>query len=260
MKRIVAILWLLALCTSAPAVVAVDGTTATQTNVNAVTTMTISNLTVGAGTNRALLVHLGFTGSTTPAGLTVVWDPTGANQTMTAIPGTNSGTNGALSQAVVLYGLVNPASGNKNLVVTWTGSTEAHATAISFTGVMQTSVAAAFPNGNVVSNLSAVAPPAQVTITSATGNIVTAVAVQNVANFGGAAGSGGTIIANANTGGPAQQLASSYYPGASSVVAGVTWSGSTAPWIASGSDVAQFVAPPPGGNATMPLTGVGVGE
>lgn len=258
--RLISILaLLLALCLPAAAVVAVDGTTAVQTNVNGVTTMTISNLTVGSGANRALIVHIGFVSAALPAGLTVTWDSGGSNQTMTAIPGTNSGTNGALTQSVVLYGLLNPTSGNKNLVVSWTGSLEAHGTAISFTGVDQTSIAVAFPNGNFVSNTGApVAPPAQVVITSAVGNIVTAVAVQNVALFGGAAGTGGTIISNANTTGPNQQLGSVYYPGAASVTAGLTWSGSNSSWIAVGTDVkATGGGGGGGGDKSLMMLGVG---
>jgi hypothetical protein len=151
--------------------VAFDAKTATGTSVNGVNTLTVSNMTVGSISNGALLLLLnngdGATGF--PSGLTATWDSGGTNQSMTQVPGTlvSSGYGGTSA----LYGVLAPTSGNKSLVVSWTGNHEMHAQCISFSGVDQTSVAVAFPHGTVNSGT---ANPATVTVTTANGNAVVA--------------------------------------------------------------------------------------
>lgn len=210
---------------------AVDATTATGTSVNNVATMTVSNMTVGTGSNRALCVQLWFSNSTLPTGLTVTWDSGGTNQAMTAISGTTAANSG-ITGTSVLYGLVAPTSGNKSLVISWTGNTEAHATAVSFTGVNQTNVATAFPNGTNVVDTTPVTSPITITITSQTGDITVAAFAQNVSVYGAVSG---TTIAEDDTG-PNLAVVSSYASGASTVTMTAAFTG-TSGLIASACDV-----------------------
>lgn len=213
--------------------VAFDAKTATVTSVNGVATLTVSNLTVGSGSNRALIVQLWFSNLIVPAGLTVTWDSGGTNQAMSAIAGTTTGTNAVLSGASVLYGLVAPTSGNKNLVVSWTGNLEAHATAVSFTGVDQTGGATSFANGNITNVTTLTAGPISITTTSATGNMVVCAFSQNQNNF---TANTGTQIAVDNASGPNLAVISSYTNGAASVTSTATFAGTSAQ-IASSVDV-----------------------
>ena len=106
-----------------------------------------------------------------PAGLTVVWDPTGANQAMTQITNAVSGS-GTSNIRLLMFGLVNPASGSKTCTASWSSSTpEAHLNLAAFTGVNQANVATAFPNGVGVEAASATVSQ---NITSAVGNMVAA--------------------------------------------------------------------------------------
>ena len=67
---------------------------------------------------------------------------------MTAISGTDTGTNGAISGASSMFGLIAPTSGNHTLACTWSTAAQImQVAAVSFTGVNQTSVAVAFPHG-----------------------------------------------------------------------------------------------------------------
>ena len=66
----------------------------------------------------------------------------------------------------VIFGLRAPVSGNKTLTITWTGSAEVFAAAISFANVNQTSDGAAFPHTASGQNAATVA------LASATGHMV----------------------------------------------------------------------------------------
>src|SRR5688572_30737910 len=72
-----------------------------------------TGLTIAAGTDRALIAQI-TTSSQLETITGVVWDPAGANQPMTLI-----GTAEAVGDIgeCWLYGLVNPATGNKTLRV-----------------------------------------------------------------------------------------------------------------------------------------------
>jgi hypothetical protein len=222
--------------------VAADAHTAAVTEVAAAATMTITNLTTSAAAN-GIAVHLvcGSQGTAFPAGLTVTWDPTGANQAFTQIAGTlfadsNDTTVGAI------YGLIAPASsGNKNIVISWTGNNEMHATAASFTGVNQTSIAAAFPNGT--NNTAATGTTATVTPTSATGDIATACFSQNVGNF---TVTNGTTIALSNVG-PNSGIASNFIAGPTTALTATI--STSARWNAYGCDIAAAAAAVASGEA-----------
>lgn len=130
------------------------------------TTFDFTNLTVGSGTNRALVVQLQF--GTNPGTISVAnWDQTGTPQALTEIPNTAADSAGGVSTR--LFGLVNPTSGNKTLRFTWTTDTEIFVNAVSWTGVDQTGGATSFPNGTNATGNSA---SASVTVTSAVGNAV----------------------------------------------------------------------------------------
>ena len=138
----------------------------TEQHVTGTTSATYTGITVGSGLDRALVVSLNFgiVGGTPPTGISVVWDSGGTNQAMTQIV---SGANAA-GQAE-LWGLVNPASGNKTLAVSWTNNAECFVVAVSFTEVLQTGGAVTFPN-SAVQNVSATDP--KITITSASRHMV----------------------------------------------------------------------------------------
>lgn len=196
------------------------------------TTLTISSQTVGAGSGRGLLVTLLFGSSTAPTGLACTWDVGGTNQAMTAISGTLAQNGGATATSEI-FGLLAPTSGNKTLTCSWTGSTEAHAASISFTGVNQTNFATAFPNGASAFQGSSVAGPASVPVTSATGHQVVAVFGQACAVWGTVSG---TQFGLDVTTGPNLGVVSAYNSGAATVTMSAAFTG-TCTWNASGTDV-----------------------
>lgn len=116
---------------------------AKNTTVAAATDVTasISGLTVGSGANRALIGFLGLSPGSTA--VTMVWDPTGANQPLTLIGSDVSSDNLA---KIYMFGLVAPASGNKILKADWTTTSGFFLDAISFAGVDQTGGATSFPH------------------------------------------------------------------------------------------------------------------
>ena len=139
MKHLLAIFLSFLISPLAEAAVAFDsvGTAADTSG----TAASATNMTVGTGSNRAIVAQV--TWFAAPTGITVTWDPAGANQALTLIKAyTNS--NG---QMTALYGLVNPTSGtNKSLTANWTGSTECIIQGVSWTGVNQSGGTTSFPN------------------------------------------------------------------------------------------------------------------
>jgi hypothetical protein len=138
-----------------------------------------------------------------------------------------------MTEVAALYGLLAPASGNKTLTVSWTGNNEMHASALSFTGVDQTSIAVAFPHGTTATHTTATASPTSVTITSASGNMVVACHAQNVSAWGVISG---TQLAKDDTTGPNIGVVSNYNNGAATVTMTAAFTG-TAAWDAIGCDV-----------------------
>jgi hypothetical protein len=107
------------------------------------TSATYTGITVGSGTNRALVIMVSWgTGGTAPASRSVVWDSGGSNQTMTEIGYIN---NVSVTTQVGLYGLVNPVAGNKTCAVSWTNSAESFVVGIGFTNVNQNGGSVSFP-------------------------------------------------------------------------------------------------------------------
>lgn len=154
--------------------VAFDAKQVAQVHTSGATSLDATNLTVGSGSNRVLLVYLAFATTTTlPTAVTVTWDNGGTNQAATLIVTADSAVGvGGASERLQLYGLVNPIAGNKTLHVAWTNSVELFLESASFTGADQTGGATTFAHNN---SASGTGTSASVTITSATGNIATAV-------------------------------------------------------------------------------------
>ena len=140
--------------------VAFDAKSTTTVNGTGTST-TLTTLTVGSGANRALIVELAI--GTAATSISVKWDVAGANQTCTLI---KSAVNGSTAKAE-LYGLVAPASGNKIVTVSWTGSAEFNVSAFAVTGADQTGGVTTFPHSTSASGTGS----PTITITSAVGNM-----------------------------------------------------------------------------------------
>jgi len=143
--------------------VALDANATTDVTGGGVSTLDLTTLTVGSGSNRALVAQVTFNVKTVSA-ITVKWDPASTNQTVALIKTANgTGSDGRAD----LYGLVAPTSGNKTLRVSWTTASDIVMNAVAWTGVDQTGGVTSFPNSTSATGTS-VTP--SVTITSAVGN------------------------------------------------------------------------------------------
>jgi|SRR5882724_215259 len=149
--------------------VTVDVTGTVLVGASSVTSINYTGITVGAGSNRALIVTLGLGNTALTSGWTATWDSGGTNQAMTLLK-SQTHTSGANNDAGVIFGLRNPTSGLKTLALSWTTAQFPTVEAISFNGVDQTSDAAAFPNA--ISNNTAT-----INVASAVGNIPVSLAV-----------------------------------------------------------------------------------
>lgn len=142
-----------------------DANASASVTANAVTSITTSNLTVGAGANRALKVQVIWSG--TVASPAMNWDQLGTPQALAAIPGAGA-TN---TCRVEEWGLVAPTSGAKQLSVSWTTARDVYVNQFSYAGVDQGGGATSFPNG---AGATAATQPT-IAITSNTSNHVSAV-------------------------------------------------------------------------------------
>jgi len=148
---------------------------ADTTGAAAVSFSNSADLTVGTGTNRALIVLIAWS-STAPTGISITWD----GVALSAVAGASSVNSTAGNTKI--YGLVNPNSGTKTLAGSWTGSRDFYVAAIAYTGVEQSSAANAFTSGSFANGGSA---SADITINPAFGD--TALDDANVAIMGAAA-------------------------------------------------------------------------
>lgn len=133
----------------------------TQFTANPGTSLSDTSLTIGSGTNRALLLLLSR--SNNEASLTCTW----GGVSLTKLANVSNG----FDETTEIWGLLNPASGAQTLAVTWLNPQACCAAGISFTGVEQSSLAAAFTNAN---NSVGATGPATLTITSAVGDFAVA--------------------------------------------------------------------------------------
>lgn len=195
-------------------------------------TGTNSTLTIGSGSNRALIVCASYMLKPTTSG--VVWDAASANQAMTLIA---SKLNG--SQYVEIWGLVNPVSGNKIITLTGTAPSGGYTgfgclfSGASFKNVNQSGGTTSFANAVTASGNSNPTAPS-ITVTSSV-NDMSIGAVS--AGDGGSALSSPTQTTIFNTryaGG--LNGAASYAAGASSATHGWTLSANVV-WSTAGCDI-----------------------
>lgn len=151
------------------AAVAIDATGTSQgtTTNTPITTFNYTGITVGAGSNRALIIVVTINDSTLspPTGVSATWDSGVTNQAMTLLVSNADVPDN--NNPVFIFGLRNPASGNKTLNISWTNSNTIALNAISFTGVDQTSDGTAFPHTATSNNAGGAL---SIAVTSAVGN------------------------------------------------------------------------------------------
>lgn len=133
----------------------------TQFTTDSGTLLSDTSLTVGTGSNRALLVLISRSGNDPT--LTCTWGGTTLTQVASSVNG--------FDEITEIWGLLNPASGAQVLAITWLNNQAACASGISFTGVEPSSLAAALTG---VQNNTGATGPATCTIPSAVGDIVVA--------------------------------------------------------------------------------------
>lgn len=167
MKRLISIL--LCLCQPSWAAVAFNSKSSAQTEsgVGSASPQTNTTMTVGSGSNTALVCMVSFDKAfATPGTVTVNWDSTGTNQAMTLI---TSKDNSLASCSVALYGLLNPTSGNHTFRVAWTvGTADLVSWCTDYTGVDQQGFSTSFINAVTAAATSTT--PA-ITITTAAGDL-----------------------------------------------------------------------------------------
>lgn len=224
--------------------VTVDATATSAVTTAGATTLTNSNLTVGAGAT-ALLAWLSHDQIAIPVDTisAINWDDSGTPQAMTQLLDISSPNT---NLRVRLFGLVNPTSGNKALKVTWVNSDPAVLDCISFNGTINSTVAAAFLHA---ATNSALTGSPSLSITSAVGNIVVgSVAEANAVTSLTATGS--TSVFNFTSATP-YGFVGAYAPGAATVA----WTGapSSVEWCIGGVDV---VAAPVAGVMAWPRAAV----
>lgn len=125
-------------------------------------------MTVGSGSNRALVVGVTCNSATANVPSAVTWDQGGTNQSLSSL-GTAIATGDGVSK-VYLYGIVAPTSGLKTLRVSCSpsGTGEIFVCGVSVAGADQTGGVTTFAHYNTATGNSATG---SVTITSASGNI-----------------------------------------------------------------------------------------
>ena len=127
MKRLLCILPLLLWCVSVQAAVAVDATySGRDATFNSGTSISAPGMTVGAS---ATCLVVGIAWGASVSGVSVTWN--GTAMTAAAVEAQTGATSG-------WYYLNNPASGNKTIGASWTGSADGYVTAVSWTGTSTT--------------------------------------------------------------------------------------------------------------------------
>lgn len=122
--------------------VSINASATAKVAAGGVITLDLTTLTIAAGSNIVLEVWTMFgVSATLPTSVTAVWDFGGSAQSMTSI-----GSRDTTDQRVQLWGLVNPATGNKTLRVSWTNTADVTLFAKAFNGASQAGGATTFPN------------------------------------------------------------------------------------------------------------------
>lgn len=142
----------------------------------------ITNFTVGSQTGKILLVCVSYVDGSRPN--TVTWDSAGVNQALTNLKRQRESVSSG--RAVDIWYLLNPTAATaKTITIANTGSTDTIGGAIFLSGCANASAAAAFRDttltGDTADSESGASHPATVTLTSAVGELVAAVAVSGTA-------------------------------------------------------------------------------
>lgn len=206
--------------------ISVDATGTVSTSSGG-TSFNYTGLTVGAAlSNGALLIFVKWASAITSP--TCTWN----SVSMTLIQSFQVN-----SRTIAVFGLVNPASGNKTAALSWTGTAGAFAVCgQSYTGVNQTGGVTTWPNATTNNGVGAAV---SVTVTSASGHHPTA--LLSGANSLSAAGFSGTIIFNNST----SHAGAEYDNGAASVTLSTTMTSGT--WEAIGFDMVNSISGLPTG-------------
>jgi hypothetical protein len=165
MKRflpLLSLLLLLLLPVPGWAAVAVSQTSSTSTNNTGVTTIDTANFTIASGET---VVGFLMVRNASITGVTAVWDPAGANQSLTEVD--SLVVNSALT--LKRFAKLAPTAGvGKPIRFTWTGSGAAGAYGMALSGVDQTALATSFVHTTSNSGNSSTS---SVTITSQVNNL-----------------------------------------------------------------------------------------
>lgn len=229
--------------------VAFDAQSTTDNKVSNVSTSSDTHLTVGSGTNRALVVQIAWGAGTAPSITGVHWDSAGTNQACTLISNTDiTSSNGQTRTS--LYGLIAPTSGNKTLKVDWASNvSDGYVSAVAYTGVDQTGGSTSFAHGTTGSGTTnAVSLP----VTSAVGNAVAGILCITFTDIGSTSGTNvfidntgsfNSAAANRDVGSPTVTLTSS----------------PSNTWVMSGCDIVAASSGIAGGSRTARLYSPGLG-
>jgi hypothetical protein len=235
-----------------PMAVAINDNANNSNAQNGGTAVNTYNLAViTAASNLAIVALVCWDNSLGGGGVTVssvVWDPPGANQALTAIPNTTV-SNGVTSAQ--LWGRVGTiTAGTKNLVMTLSAISNSYLSFITYSGVDQTGGATSFPHGTSATG-STNAP--SISIMSATGNFVVAAECDgdgsntsrtDTSVFANNSGSSNNAFGNTKAG-----------AGLSVTLSGVN--ATAANWSYAGCDVLAAGAAVAARGGTLPLMGVG---
>ncbi len=158
----------------------------------------------------------------------VTWDSAGANQAFTSLGLLQDGGGGGQSHLEIWALLAPGSSGNKNIDVVWTGSTQIMMAGISLIGVNGT-FATAFPSGSRTNGTIGSTTSPSFNVTSAANHIALGMLANRGNNF--SAPTGGTAIFTDN-GGSGSNGAAQWGNGAATVTFG---------WTDDASDIYGFV-------------------
>ncbi len=145
--------------------------TSSDTEASAVTTVTVADLTIAAGSNIGLVATLVL--QVGVSAVTCTWNGVSMTSRVSAANATND-------TEVHIFVLRNPATGNHSLTASWTTASDAVLSGIAFNGVDQTSDTVSFPNATSATGNTATST---VTVTTQTNNAVVAVHGNGGASF-----------------------------------------------------------------------------
>jgi hypothetical protein len=212
--------------------VSVDALCLARTTTGSGTSLSSTNLTVGAGAT-ALLVFLTNTTAAT-SNVTCTWDSGASNQACTSLA-----VQTATSVYLQMFGLLNPVAGAKTLHLAWTTSSGAEIYSLSLKGNNTASIAAAFTGAQQVTASSS---SVSVTVPGAVGDMSFAAFTDNFATPVTLTAAGSTNLFTSNV---ITAWILSRAPGASPSVAWTGNPGGTGSWAAVGINVAALATQQP---------------